>query len=139
MRIAFRHTTAPLVTEEEKNFLETAVNQMKFETVKCPKPRLTKLSDTGSLLNGKSFTHTLYKKRKNEVIISSNELTDEAITFLETIWTAMYVYVSYTQDGITWSKYVEITLPDGDFPISYIDELEYLPEVTLSFTNTGRE
>lgn len=138
MRIAFRHTTAPLVTDEDRTFSDAAVNQMKFETVKCPKPRLTKLSDTGSLLNGKSFTHTLYKKRKNEVVISSNELTDAAITFLETIWTAMYVYVSYN-NGATWSNYVEITLGDGDFPISYIDELEYLPEVTLSFTNTGVE
>ena len=134
MRIAFRYTTAPLKTVEEKHYSDTAEHQMKFETVKCPRPQLSTNTETGSLLSGKSYNHTLYKKRKNEVIISSNELTEAVITFLEEIWTAMYVYVSY-YNGAAWSDYVEITLPGGDFPISYIEDLEYLPEITLSFTN----
>lgn len=107
-------------------------NMKKFESVKCPKPLLSLDADKGVQLNRRRFTHILGKIRENTVIISANEIDDSIIEFFELFYGANYKYVAYCNNG-EWSNFKEIDLNDTQFPLSYIDDSEYLPELTISF------
>jgi len=113
-------------------FDENASNQELFETVKCTDLLVNKTEESGILLNGRKFNHILYCHKDIEIIISADEIYHSTILdFLQNFWISRYKYIAIYKNS-TWSNYMQvITTESGRFPISYIDEIRDLPEVTL--------
>jgi hypothetical protein len=58
------------------------------------------------------------------------------LAFLQDFWTARFKYLSVLKNA-AWGNYVQIMTESGKFPISYIDDIRDLPEVSfnLSYAN----
>jgi hypothetical protein len=130
MKLALRYTTEKL---DDLTFDEEAEYQELFETIKCTEPVVNTTTASGVLLNGRKFNHLLYKHKDFEVIISADELDADKLEFLQGLWGAMFIYASLYKNA-NWGDYVQIMTDGGKFPLTYIDELEYLPEVPFNFS-----
>lgn len=117
-------------------FDENALNQELFETVKCTDLLVNTTEESGILLNGRKFNHILYCHKDIEVIISADEIDSDTLAFLQSFWTARFKYISIYKNSI-WSSYVQVMTESGKFPLSYIDDIRDLPEVSfnLSYAN----
>jgi hypothetical protein len=117
-------------------FVENASNQITFETVKCTDPIVNSTEESGILLNGRKFNHLLYKHRDMELVISSDEIDNDVFDFLQSFWVARFKYISLFK-GSTWGSYVQIMTESGKFPLTYIEDIKDLPEVSfnLSYAN----
>lgn len=117
-------------------FVESASNQITFETVKCTDPIVNSTEESGILLNGRKYNHLLYKHRDIEVVISSDEIDNDVFDFLQFFWVARFKYISFYKDS-TWGNYVQIMTESGKFPLAYIEDIKDLPEVSfnLSYAN----
>jgi len=117
-------------------FVENASNQITFETVKCTDPVVSTTEESGVLLNGRKFNHLLYMHRDIEVVISSDEIDNDVFEFLQSFWVARFKYISFYKDS-TWGNYVQIMTESGKFPLTYIEDIKDLPEVSfnLSYAN----
>jgi hypothetical protein len=131
--IALRHSVSNL---SNQTFEENASDQMTFETVKCTVPVLNTTEESGILLNGRKFNNILYKHKDIEVVISSDEIDNDTLAFLQAFWSARFKYISMYKSS-TWGNYVQIMTESGKFPLSYIDDIRDLPEVSfnLSYAN----
>lgn len=131
--IAFRFSNTKLTNLA---FVENAQDQLTFETVKCTDPIVNTTEETGILLNGRKYNHLLYKHRDIEVVISSDEIDNDVFEFLQFFWVARFKYISLYKDSI-WGNYVQVMTESGKFPLSYIDDIRELREVSfnLSYTN----
>ena len=133
--IAFRYCSTKLT---DSTFAENAQDQLTFETVKCTDPIVNTTEETGILLNGRKFNHLLYKHRDFEVVISSDEIDSDAFEFLQAFWVARFKYISLKKNS-TWGSYVQIMTESGKFPLSYIDDIRDLPEVSFNLTYANPE
>jgi len=131
--IALRHSVSKL---SNLTFEENSSDQMTFETVKCTDPVLNTTEESGILLNGRKYNNILYKHKDIEVVISSDEIDSDTLDFLQVFWSARFKYISLMKSS-TWGSYVQIMTESGKFPLSYIDDIRDLPEVSfnLSYAN----
>lgn len=131
--IALKYSDTKLT---DLTFIENASNQNTFETVKCTEPIVSTTEETGVLLNGRKFNHLLYTHKDFEVIISSDEIDSDVFEFLQSFWVARFKYITLFK-GSTWGNYVQIMTESGKFPLTYIEEIKDLPEVSfnLSYAN----
>ncbi len=131
--IALRYSDTKLT---DLTFVENASNQTTFETVKCTDPVVSTTAETGVLLNGRKFSHLLYTHRDLEIIISSDEIDSSVFEFLQSFWVARFKYISLFKAS-TWGSYVQIMTETGKFPLTYIEDIKDLPEVSfnLSYAN----
>ena len=131
--IALRHSVSKLTG---LTFDENASDQMTFETVKCTDPVVNTTEESGILLNGRKFNNILYKHKDIEVVISSDEIDSDTLDFLQVFWSARFKYISLFK-GSTWGSYVQIMTESGKFPLTYIEDIKDLPEVSfnLSYAN----
>ena len=112
--------------------------QKLFNPVSFYKPKINRTVDQGNCLRGRLFQHTLWSLKTWEPVITANELRiNNNLDFLISFWSAEYKYISYNKGNwdrtdASWSKYIEVITPGGDFPVKYIDDLEELPEVALT-------
>lgn len=115
-------------------FNENASNQMLFETVKCTDLLLNKTEENGIMLNGRKYNHLLYCHANIEIIISADEIKDsETLEFLQNFWISRFKYIAI-QKNLIWGNYVQVMTETGMFPVTYIDEIRQLPEVTLNLS-----
>jgi hypothetical protein len=133
IEIALRHSDTKLT---DLSFDENADNQNTFETVKCTDLVVNTTEEAGILLSGRKYNHLLYKHKDIEIIISSDEIDSDILAFLQDFWTARFKYISVLKNA-PWGNYVQIMTETGRFPISYIDDIRDLPEVSfnLSYVN----
>ena len=131
--IALRYSDTKLT---DLTFVENASNQKTFETVKCTDPVVSTTAEIGVLLNGRKFSHLLYTHRDLEIIISSDEIDSTVFEFLQSFWVARFKYISLFKAS-TWGSYVQIMTESGKFPLTYIEDIKDLPEVSfnLSYAN----
>lgn len=131
--IALRYSDSKLI---DLTFSETASNQVLFETVRCSDPIINTTEETGVLLNGRKYNNLLYKHKDLEIIISSDEIDSDVLEFLQSFWSARFKYIALQKDS-TWGNYMQIMTESGKFPLSYIDDIKDLPEVSfnLSYAN----
>jgi hypothetical protein len=131
--ITLRHSISKL---SNLTFEENASDQLTFETVKCSDPILNTTEESGILLNGRKFNNILYKHKDIEIVISSDEIDSDTLVFLQAFWSARFKYISIYKDSI-WGSYVQVMTESGKFPLSYIDDIRDLPEVSfnLSYAN----
>jgi hypothetical protein len=131
--IALRHSVSKI---SNLTFEENSSDQMTFETVKCTDPVLNTTEESGILLNGRKFNNILYKHKDIEIVISSDEIDNDTLAFLQAFWSARFKYISLKKSS-TWGSYVQIMTESGKFPLSYIDDIRDLPEVSfnLSYAN----
>lgn len=127
--IALKYNDTPL---SDFIYSDTGENQWKFHTIGYPKPLSNVKTIGGELLNGRIFAHKLYSRKNIEVTISADELDEDngSIEFLRNWWEANYKYISLATYG-SYSNYREVITEGGLFPISYIDDIIDLPEITL--------
>jgi hypothetical protein len=118
-------------------FNENASNQKLFETVKCTDLIYNKTEESGILLNGRKYNHLLYYHKDIEITISANEINnEEVLEFLQNFWIARFKYIAI-QKNSNWGNYVQVITESGKFPLTYIDEIRDLPEVTLNLSYTN--
>jgi len=132
--IALRYTNQKLTSLV---FDENAPNQRLFETVKCTDLLINKTEETGVLLNGRKFSHMLYCHQEIEIVISADEIyNSEILDFLQNFWIGRFKYIAIQKNSI-WSNYMEVVTESGKFPLTYIDDIRNLREVTfnLSYVN----
>lgn len=106
--------------------------QLKFATISCQPANVSTTEIQGTLLNGRNYSHLLYTHKEYKVTISANELTPEKIEFLLLFWLSPFKYISINNGG-TWQKYIQVRTEGGAFPIEYIDDCKYLPEINFNF------
>ncbi len=128
--IALRYSDSKLT---ELAFDQNAENQNMFDTVKCTDIIVNTTEESGILLNGRKFNHLLYKHKDIEIVISSDEISTDILEFLQEYWSARFNYISLQKDS-TWGNYVQIMTESGKFPLSYIDDIRDLPEVSFNFS-----
>ena len=100
------------------------------------------LRETGRLLNGRGYSHTLYSYKTLTVTLSSDDLFAAAIEFLKNYVKAPFKYISFISMNnglIVYSDFVEVILNDADFGMEYIDGLKDFPEITFNFEYAGAE
>ncbi len=114
-------------------FDELVANQNVFETVKCSDPIVNTSEEQGILLNGRKYNHLLYQHKEIEVIISADEIDTDIMAFLQEFWSAGFKYIALNKSG-TWGDYVQVMTESGRFPISYIEEIRDLREVSFLFS-----
>lgn len=100
---------------------------------------------------GRQYSHVKYSHRSYDVVISSNEIVDSVLAlkaratvpsdtildFLEDFWNATYKYVCNPANA--GSHYERVITEGGDFPIEYVDDLIYFPEVTFKLKKASKE
>ena len=129
MRVALRISDEKLSALTYNGSLPTAQQRL-FNPISLLRPKIESIEEKGRLNNGRNYSHLLHIQRQHEIVISSDELDDERFTFLESFWIAPYKYLS-TNNGTSWSNYVEVFTESGEFPVEFIEGIEYLPEVKL--------
>ena len=112
--------------------------QKQFNPVVFYKPKINRTVDQGNCLRGRLFQHTLWTQLTWEPVITADELKVTAnLDFLKAFWGANCKYLVYHEgnwdrSSNNWSKYIEMITPGGDFPVKYLEDMEQLPEVTLT-------
>ena len=114
-------------------FNPVQANQYKFECVELRRPVVSNERDSGRTLGGRGYSHLLHTTKIHSPVISTNEITSAIATFLESFWDANFKFISLYTSGV-WGNYIEVLTDSGDFPISFVDDLEDLPEVALTLT-----
>ena len=133
MKIALRISASKLSPLTFDNTVSDDYQYL-FETISCL-PAIVNTSEVqGVLNNGRNYSNLLYSHKEHEVIISSNELTDEAIEFIKSFWTAKFKYISRYENA--WTDYVGVLTTGGVFPIEYIEGNIQLPEIKLILKET---
>jgi hypothetical protein len=110
--------------------------QYLFDTVSCLPKLIVTTEIQGTLNNGRKYSNLLFSNYEQEIIISSNELTDSVINFLINFWVSPFKYIS-RKGSLNWSSYTQVNTIGGAFPIEYIDGLIQLPEITIKFSETN--
>lgn len=98
--------------------------------------------ETGRLLNGRGYAHTLYSYKTLTVTLSSDDLFAAAITYLKNYVKAPFKYISFISiinGSYVYSDFVEVILTDADFGMEYTDGLKDFPEITFNFEYAGAE
>lgn len=134
MAIYFRYSNTPLTSLVFDSSASIAIppaepTQKKFHGVKVTDPMPNTTIDNGRALNGAGYAHILNSFEEMTVIISANEIDTFALDLLKKIWVAPFKYISI--DG---GNYKEILLAGGAFPLTYIEEVKYLPEITFNIS-----
>ena len=80
--------------------------------------------------NGYSYSHLLYRKKKWQFVISSDESIDES--FFDAFYVAPFKYIS-----VSSGNYEEVIELDDDVPKTYDEDITVLPEVTISLVTRG--
>ncbi len=128
-RIALLHSDTKLVNIV---FDLANVNQKIYNPTFLSRPNLTVKRDSGRSLNGQGYSHILHKYRTLSVTLSADVLNEAEITFIETFLSKPYKYIAIQENNV-WSGYIEVLVTEESTPITYIDELIELPEITLNF------
>lgn len=126
--VALRYSNTRL---SELVFDENATNQNLFECVKVTDWVVNKSEEGGVLLNGRRYSHQLYSHKEIEVTISANEIDEEVLGYLQNYWGALYKYIAIYNNG-NWSNYTEVATESGKLPITYVDDIRDLREVSLN-------
>lgn len=137
-RIALKYSDTKL---ESLTYSSSADNQKLFECVELFPPKPSTVTESGRCLNGRYYNHLLYGFKKIQFVISSNEMLAEYmeeisanLLFLQAFWKAPYKYISLLESVMpNYGQYVQVeNESSGDFPISHIDNIRYLPEVVFN-------
>ena len=138
-KVTLRYTTTPLtvfpydgVATEQEEFITTIYHD--------PLP-LTSPIQT-NLLSGRKVTHPGFTHLQYDFEISADEIPDAIKTFLIAFWQAPHKYISTNSGTVAvpiWSDYKEVQLPAGLIPLSYLQDLDVLPEITLQLTTVLAE
>ena len=91
--------------------------------------------ETVRSLRGIDTAFTLSNRRQITLTISADEL-EGGRGFIEAFW-GEGVQWWYNPDGtfeVPETGWIEVTIPGGLIPFEYIDDIEELPEITLTLT-----
>lgn len=125
-----------------KVFDSGLTEQEQFHPVDCKEPVPTTVTDQGTMLNGRNFCHHLFNYKIYNFVISADELVNDSfysityntkLNFLQEFWKAKYKYL-FVLPAAAGNYYIRVQTEGGDFPISYVEDIEYFPEITLKLT-----
>lgn len=133
MTIALRIANTKL-SDLSFNMSLLSSEQILFNTLSCLPSVINTTEVIGTLNNGRQYSHLLYAISEHQITISSNELSEEAIAFLNAYWTSKYKYLSRFENN-QWSDYIEVITDGGRFPIEYNEGNIKLPEISLLLKN----
>ena len=130
--IAFRYTTTAL---SSLTYDANASYQKSYYCRIERPPEYYNKKDRGDMLNGYSYSHLLWRKKKYYFVISANELsgTDEA--FFDAFYAAPFKYIADLSVGSPF--YEEVIETDDNVPKIYDEDISFLPEITLNLTTKG--
>jgi hypothetical protein len=114
-------------------FNDLQANQMYFETVDFKEPIIGAERDSGRTLSGRMFSHLIDSRRTWAAIISADELGANEKAFLIDFYKANFKFISI-KTGANWGNYIEVVTDGGELPVTYLNELEMLPEITMKMT-----
>jgi hypothetical protein len=123
-RIALRYTEENL---SSMTFDSVATNQKTYETIRMTAPIPVVVRENGILLNGRQYSHHLYSHNEIEITISTDELSTSDIDFLINFYKSNYQYISI--NNITFGNYIKVITEAGKFPLEYLNDIKYLPEI----------
>lgn len=129
---AFRFSDSSLLSNV---YDELASNQKSF-TCRISKPPsyLTK-KDKGDLNHGYSYSHIAWRKKKYFFVISSNEISDTEETFFDSFYSAQFKYICDLSQAVP--TYEEVIETDDDVQKAYEEDINILPEITISLVTRG--
>lgn len=103
-------------------------------TLKCLKKFLNEIevsSNETVLLNGRIVKHITFSRYKHNITIGADELkTSSKMSFLKEFLKSNYKYI------VRDNKYYEVSTADN-LDTSYVNDLEFLPEVSLNLIECG--
>lgn len=126
--VAFRKPSTRLAVGTAYDSEIADTEQRSYEPIHARMPLNAEMT-TKVQLNFYRRNHTKAKWRTYNFTLSSNVLTDADVAFLEDWWTAPWKFVSIKEAA--WSTYIEVVHKGGEFPLEYIDETIYLPEISF--------
>lgn len=129
--ITLRYSDTKLATLEYDNL---AINQNSFEGVKLTTPIRNTTEDSGVLLNGRKYSNLKWVNIEQELVISSDEIDNNILEFLQNFWTSRFKYISLLEGFGVWSNYIRVVTEGGPFPLTNINDLKELPEVALKLS-----
>lgn len=133
--IAFKYNNAKL---SNLTFDINATQQKIFNNINLSKPFINHTVESGISLNGKKYSHLLYKHKEYDITISADTLDNNGVDFIEDWRSSDYKYISIEIDGI-FTDYFEVIIEGGRLPLTFIDNLENLPELTFTIFKKGKE
>jgi hypothetical protein len=114
-----------------------------FEAAELYPPKILKnRAAYGPTKRGYKGEHILTLHKEQEVALSSNTLNPTKIAFLKAFWSAPYKYMSLVKTSYTspvWNDYEEVYEDGEEFPISYLEDDLYLPEVKMKLVKVNPE
>lgn len=129
--LSLRYDDEPL---SSLTFNGSAELQQTFDPVECFPPLPIQEKTVGVTLNGIRYSHTLYQHLRFDFIIGADELSSgtalmgDAKEFVRKFFLAQHKYISYP----TGADYLEVVSEQKEMPVSYMENLIYLPEIAFS-------
>lgn len=102
------------------------------------RPNRNRVTDDGVLLNGRQYSHLLYEHKEWDLLISSNEIDNDDVDFIDNFLSAKFKYIAF-YNGSSWEDYIEVLANSGRTPVEYLEGVEFLPEVTLNLRKVEAE
>lgn len=134
--IAFRYSDAEV---QSLSFDGEAALQKKHRSLKLTDLICDSTVESGVLLSGRKYSHVLWTHKSFEVVVSSDSIATQAdLNFLQEFWKAKFKYVSL-KSGSTWGDYFEVATEGGLFPLSYIEDVRSLKEVSFVLSTVNPE
>lgn len=131
--IAFRYSATEL-SGDDLNYDAAAANQKLYNCRIAKKPQYDNKKENGDLLNGYSYSHTLWRKKLYAFVISADELDSSGETFFDAFYVAPFKYICDTSSETVYTEVIEV---DNNVPKSYEEDITSLPEVQIILKSKG--
>ncbi len=115
-----------------------AIQQKIFNNLNISKPFINNTVESGISLNGKKYSHLLYKHIEYDVTFSADTLDSSGVSFIENWRSSLFKYLSVEIDG-SFTNYFEVIIEGGRLPLTFLENLEYLPEISFTISKKEKE
>lgn len=143
--VSMAYSDTALTTLAKASVETDADDYEEFDTVENFPAEKAKEVVEVETLRGKRFKHLKWHRKTYRFIISTNELDldhgeddDTKLDFCRDFWEADYKYIYY-HDGSTGGNYVEVDTEDDEFPISYMEDIYFMPEIAFNLFSVNKE
>lgn len=133
--ILLKYNTENLV---DLTYDQNGANQKVFDNCNVARPFINITSENGIALNGTKFSNIYYKHKEFDLVFSSDTVDDEGISFLENWFSSNFKYMALPV-GDSYTNYFEVITNGGRIPISYLENLEFLPEFSFTIFKKEKE
>jgi hypothetical protein len=136
MALAYSNILLTTTTAYNQTKPAGIADQKEFNTVEFFPPETNNTMVKGIMLNGRKYANKLYTHLIYKAVISSNELDEAGVAFIQAFFRSNYKYIV---DDLASGNYIEVISSDDKLTPAYLENLVFLPEFTLNLEAVNKE